>query len=73
MNLDHTLPFGSCPGCGLPLRVQAEEPEDGIGLQPTVVLHELPICTQYENTSADTFLRWVMDVRDVQRTTQGDA
>lgn len=53
-----TVDFGPCPDCGLPIQVSHTE-----DLQPLAVVHPLPMCKTFDETTADAYLKLLLDVR----------
>jgi len=48
-----------CP-CGKQVTIT----QDPSGVQPSSILHELPMCAEYEQLAPDDYLRWVRGKRE---------
>lgn len=62
------FPFGPCPECALALHVSTDS--EG---QPTEIIHAEPACPRFLETPASPFLLWVLDCREAERRSGGDA
>ena len=54
-----TSEFGACPWCARPISV-TYRPSD---MQPTSVLHDMPMCPEYARVEPGDYLKAVLDVR----------